>query len=94
MGVGVVVTSENLYGVMVRTRTRNAGDVGSNPVLSTVFPIFITPTTLVAVTMIPYKLCTVWLLNLPCVYMYVCEVTACMYALVNIKRLTIPGRRV
>ena len=36
-----------------------------NPTLGTVVPIFITPMTLVAVTM--YKLHAVWLLNLPCV---------------------------
>ncbi len=35
------------------TLARNARDVGSSPALGTEFPIFITPTTLVAVTMDP-----------------------------------------
>ena len=29
-----------------------------------------------------------------CVCIYVCKVTACMYGIVSIKRLTIPGGRV
>ena len=52
-------------------------------------PIFITPTKLVAMTMILYNLCTVWLLNLPCVC--ICKGIACMYVIVSIKRLTVPG---
>ena len=59
--------------------------MGSIPVLGTIFP----HTALVAMTMILYKLCTVWLLNLP--WVCVCEVTAGMYEIVSIKRLTIPG---
>ena len=53
---------------MVSTLARNAKDVGSIPTLAAIFHIFITPTMLVALTMILYKLCAVWLLNLPCVY--------------------------
>ena len=54
----------------------NARDLGSSPTLGTVFPIFIKPMTLVAVTMILYKLQALWLLNLPCV---VVEPTLYMY---------------
>ena len=43
-----------------------AKGVGSNPALDTIFPMFITPTTLVAVTRILYKLHAKWLLDLPC----------------------------
>ena len=68
---------------MVTILAQNARDVSLIPALGKMFPIFITPTTLVAVTMILYKL------NLPCVY--VREVTACMYVIVSVKRLTIPG---
>ena len=62
-----------------------------SPALSTVFPIFVTPTTLVAMTTILYKLCAVWLLNLPCV----CKMAIiCVYVIVSIKKLTIPGGQV
>ena len=61
---------------MVSTLAWNDRGVRSIPALGTIFPIFITPMTLVAVTMILYKLYTVWLLSLPCVH--ACEVTACM----------------
>ena len=47
----------------------NARDVGSIPGLGTLFPIFITHTILLAMTMVLYKLHAVWLLNLPCAYM-------------------------
>ena len=53
---------------------QNARDVDSISTLGTIFLIFITPTTLVAMIMILYKLCTVRLLNLPCVciaYLYI-----------------------
>ena len=87
VGVGIVVTSGSFLCVMV-----NAKDVGSIPTQGAMFRIFITPTSLVAMPTIMYKICTVWLLNLPCTY--VCEVTVCMYVIVSIKRLTIPGGRV
>ena len=35
--------------------------------IDAIFPSFITPTTLIAVTIIKYKLCILWLLSLPCV---------------------------
>ena len=41
--------------------------------------------------MILYKLCAVWLLNLPCVGLFVYEVTDCLYVIASIKRLIIPG---
>ena len=62
-GVCRVVTSEIIDDVMVSTLTLNTRDVGSIPALDVIFPIFITPMTLVSVTMILYKLRTVWLLN-------------------------------
>ena len=69
--VGTVVTSGSLSSVIVSTPDQNAREVGAIPTLGAIFPIFITPMKLVAVTMILYKLRTVWLLNLPCV-MCVC----------------------
>ena len=46
VGVDRVMTSGSLGGVMVW----NTRDVGSIPALGAIFPIFITPTTLVAMT--------------------------------------------
>ena len=46
IGMGRVVTSGSLCGVMVSTLDQNDRDVGSIPTLGTIFPIFITPTTL------------------------------------------------
>ena len=46
VGMGIVVKSGSLCGVMVSTLARNASDVGSIPALSTIFPIFITTTTI------------------------------------------------
>ena len=46
VGVGTVVTSDqSLHGPTVSILARNARDVGLIPILSTIFPIFITPTT-------------------------------------------------
>ena len=58
------------------TLAQNIRDVGSIPALGTLFPVFITPITLVAMARILYKLYAVWLLNLPCVY--ICKVIACI----------------
>ena len=85
----IVVTSGSLHGVMVYTLVRNAREVGSIPALDTIFPIFIPPMTLFVVTMIPYKLCPVWSLNLRCVCIW--KAIACMYVIISIKRVTIPG---
>ena len=41
-GMGKVIRSGNLGGVMVITMARNAKDVGSIPALGSIFPIFIT----------------------------------------------------
>ena len=65
VGVDIVVISGSPCGVMVITLAQNAKDMGSIPTLGTIFPIFITLTTLVAVIMVLY---TVWLLNLPCMH--------------------------
>ena len=46
VGVGTMVTSGSLRGVMVAHWPRNARDVGSIPTLCTMFPIFIAPTTI------------------------------------------------
>ena len=43
VGVDRAATSRRLYGVIVRILTRNARKVGSIPVLSAIFSIFITP---------------------------------------------------
>ena len=50
---------------MVSTLERIARGVGLNPALVVIFPICITPKALVTMTRILYKLCAVWLLNLP-----------------------------
>ena len=65
-----MLASGSLGGVMVNTLAWNTRVVGSISALGTIFPIFITPTILIAVTMILYKLLAVWLLNLPCVCVY------------------------
>ena len=51
-----------------------ARDAGLIPTLGTIFHIFITPMTMVVMTITLCKLCIAWLLNLPCE----CEITACM----------------
>ena len=45
-GVDRVMTSGNLRGVMVSTLAWNTISLGSNPALSPIVPIFITPTTI------------------------------------------------
>ena len=47
-----MVTSGNVGGVMVNTMAGNARDVGSNPTRGAIFPIVITPTTLVVQAML------------------------------------------
>ena len=66
--MGTVVASGSLGVVMVRTLALNAKDVGPIPALDAIFSILITPMTLLTVTRILYKVCAVWLLNLP----YIC----------------------
>ena len=93
VGMGRVVTSGSLGSVMVSTLAQNVRDVDSIPTLGTLFLLFITHMTLVAVTMIlSIQLCAVWLLNLPCRCIWM--VIACMYGIVSIKRLTIRWGRV
>ena len=46
VGVGIVMTSGSLCGVMVEQWLWNARDVGLSPALGTVFSIVITPTTI------------------------------------------------
>ena len=89
MGIGDIRTLGKPMWCNGGVLTQNARDVGSIPALDTIFPISITPTTLVAVTMVLYKLCTVWLLNLSCVCL--CKAIARVYIIVSIKRLTIPS---
>ena len=60
------------------TMARNTRDVGLSPALGTIFPIFITPMTLVAVTMMLYNLLSVWLWSLPCTCVYVRPLTVHM----------------
>ena len=52
--MGIVVTSGKPTWCNGSTLAWNARDVHSSPALVTVFPIFITPTMLVAVTMDPF----------------------------------------
>ena len=87
--MGRVVTSGSLAGVIVSPLAWNVRYVGLIPARGTIFPIFITPTKLVAVTRILYKFHTVCLLNLHrlCLYMDI----ACMYVIVNIRRLKFMG---
>ena len=51
-----VVTLWSLGGILVSILAHNARDMGSIPVLDTIFYIFITSITLVAETMIMFKL--------------------------------------
>ena len=57
VGMGIVVTSGSLCCLMLITLAWKARDVGLVLALGTIFSIFITPTTLVAVAMTLYKLC-------------------------------------
>ena len=45
VGVGIVVTSGSLWGVNGSILAQHARVVGYNPALGTIFPIFVTPTT-------------------------------------------------
>ena len=68
VGMGRVVTSGSLCGEVIRTLVWNARDVGLIPALGAMFLIFVTPTTLAAMTMCKVRIG--WLLNLPvCIYM-------------------------
>ena len=87
--MGIMVTSWKHMWWNGSTLARNARDVGLNPALCTVFPIVVPPMTMFAMTRILYKLHTVRLLNLPC--LYICMTIACVYVIVSIRRLTIAG---
>ena len=62
------------YGTLVR----NVRDVDLIPTLGTIFPIFVTPMTLVAMTLILYMLHAAWLLKLLCVSVYGRPLPLCM----------------
>ena len=47
VGMGSMITSGILGGIMVSTLTWNANEVGSVSALGTILPIFITPTTII-----------------------------------------------
>ena len=67
---------------MVSTLAYNVRDVGSNPALGKIFPMFIMLTTLFAMTIIckaTHYMNPPWL------------VIPCIYVIVSITRLTIPG---
>ena len=71
-----MVTSGNLHGVTVAHWPKMT-DVCSSPTLGTIFPIFITPMTLVAVTMDPVQaMCCMVVESTLFMYMY----GHCMYA--------------
>ena len=55
VGVGIVVTPGKPMGCNASTLAWNAREVGSSPALGTVFPIFIPPTTMGAVTINPVQ---------------------------------------
>ena len=78
-----VITSGSLDGVIVSSLVRNERDIGSIPAQGAIFPIFITPTTLVAVTCFMYKFHTAWLLTLLCVC--ICKRIVNDYVTVSIK---------
>ena len=78
VGMGRIVTSGNLGGQIDSTLVWNARDVGPIHALGAIFPIFITPVTLVDMTKILYKLCDVWLLHLHVVCTYVWSLPVCM----------------
>ena len=63
--MGIFVRSGILGGEMVAHRPGMPEMWVRGPALGTIFPIFITPMTLVSMTMILYKLRAEWLLNLP-----------------------------
>ena len=77
----MVVTSGKPTWCNGSTLAHYARDVGLSPALATEFSIFITPMTLLAVILIMYKLCTVWLLNLRVNCM--CKAIACMHVIGN-----------
>ena len=109
--MGIVVISGKHMWCNGSTLAPNARAVGLSPTLGTVFPIFITPMILVAMTMDPVQAmqcmvvdvcmtlvavtmdpvqamqCMVVDVPWPCVYMAI----ACMYVVVCITILTIPG---
>ena len=70
---------------MIITLAQNTRDMDSIHALGANYIpfLFITANTLVAMTMIVYKLWVTWLLNLPCVCIY--KVIACMCVIVSIK---------
>ena len=71
VGIGRVVTSGSLGGVMDDILGWNERDVCSIPAVGEIFPIFINPHPHPRhMTMILYKLCSVLLLKLPCVSMH------------------------
>ena len=55
VGMGIVVTSGSLRGLMFSTLNRNARFVGSIPTLSTLFPIFIIPSTFYQTQVLNYR---------------------------------------
>ena len=73
------------------TMARDARDVGSSPARGTIFPIFVIPTTLVAVTMDAVQaMCCMVVEPTLSMYMY----GHYLYVIVSITRLTIPGGQV
>ena len=87
----MVVTSAKLIWCNGSTLAQNARVVGSSPALGTIIPIFITPTTLVAMTMDPIQ-ATCCMVVEPTLSVYMCG--HCLYVIVSIIRLTIAGGRV
>ena len=60
---------------MISTLASNAGIVGSIPAQGAIFPIFVTPMTLIAVTRMQYTLHTACLSNIPS--FSICKITVC-----------------
>ena len=81
-----MVRSGSLCGVMVAL-AQNARDVGLSPALGTIFPIFITPLTLVLLTELVQAMCCTVVEPTLCI----CKAIACIYVIVSIKRIKIPG---
>ena len=65
VGVDRVMTSGSQGGEIVSALAWNARDVRLTPALGAIIPIFIIPLHGTVKTLNLYKLCAVWLLNLP-----------------------------
>ena len=85
--MGRVVTSGSLDGVMASTVASNARDMDSISALGEIFPIFIIQITLHQDPVQDMH----YIIGEPTLYVYVRSCMACMYVIVSINNLAIPG---